>query len=256
MNTSPSKKENYISVPGAKGVIALGIDYKIRDVKHQQGFQKRLDEVIKEVWEYYCGADPAMLTDEFTDEASSIITMKFSMLGVNEIKEAFRLSSVNVISSDLRSFGGRISIQVIGKTLDAYIEYRKPIAAEIMREQAVKNDIESQKRSAEVKEQYEKSVLAFWNSKEKPSSWTDCKSYYLDTLIEMGLVELNHELKRECVTKAETIRKQEVEVQKHNSETIEQIREANKMLNSFAKSEKAIVINYAKSLYLFHLKTV
>lgn len=249
-----SKEKKYIAVTGAKGVVALGMDYKIRDVHKQQGFQKKLDEVIKTIWNVYCGADPTMLTDEFVNEASESIIKKFSMLGVNEIKEAFRLASINVISSDLRSFGGRISIQVIGKTLDNYLEYRKPIAAEILTEQREQQRIQDEVSDIESRRDYQKAVTDFWIQETMPKSWIDCPAYFLETLEEMNLVTLEQEKRHEFYRKAKAYRIEELERQKNKASTLEDIRNANSQLFNI-DGEKGVIINYAKSMYLFELKT-
>ena len=247
------KEKNYIAVPGAKGVVALAMDNKIRDVKHLPRFQNQMDDVIKNIWEIYCGADPALLTDEFVKEASDNIVRKFSMLGVNEIKEAFRLASNNVISSDLRSFGGRISIQVIGKTLDSYLEYRKPIAAEILAEQREEQRIKEEAEDMESRNDYQKAVLEFWHEG-TPESWLDCPYYFLETLLEMEVVTLIQEKQFEFYRKAKIYREQELKYNKLSCKSLEDIRRANQQLKD-AEGEKACITNYAKSMYLFELQT-
>lgn len=247
------RKKNYIAVNGAKGVVAFGIENKIRDVQTHPKFKDNLYEVIKTIWEIYCGADPTMLTDEFLHEASQNIIKKFGMLGVNEIKEAFRLASNNVISSDLRSFGGRISVQVIGKTLDSYLEYRKPIAAEIMKEQNEQNRIQKEIDDSQSRNDYQKIVFEFWESGQ-PKQWQDCPYYFLETLLELGIVELEQHKKHEFYKSAKEYRIGELERKKSNSVTIEDIRNANRQLWNI-EGEKAIITNYAKSMYLFDLLT-
>jgi hypothetical protein len=247
------KEKNYIAVPGAKGVVALAMDNKIRDVQHLPKFQEKIDEVIKNIWEIYCGADPAMLTDEFVKEASDNIVRKFSMLGVNEIKEAFRLASNNVISSDLRSFGGRISIQVIGKTLDSYLEYRKPIAAEILAEQREEQRIKDEAADMKSRNDYQKAVIEFWYEG-NPESWLDCPSYFLETLVEMEVVTLVQEKQFDFYRMAKRYREKSIEAMKHKAISIDEIRKA---LQQFIDSEgeRIIITNYAKSMYLFELQT-
>ena len=254
--TCPSinvKEKNYIAVPGAKGVVALAMDNKIRDVKHLPRFEEQMDQAIKNIWEIYCGADPALLTDEFVKEASDNIVRKFSMLGVNEIKEAFRLASNNVISSDLRSFGGRISIQVIGKTLDSYLEYRKPIAAEILAEQREEQRIKEEADDMESRNDYQKAVLEFWHEG-KPESWVDCHYYFLETLVEMGAVTLIQEKQFEFYRRAKAYRAKLIEAMKNKAISIDDIRKAMHQFSDL-EGEKVIITNYAKSMYLFELQT-
>lgn len=244
--------KSYIAPIGALGVVHTGMSNTIRSLKNTYGFQNKVDEIIKTIWEVYCGADPLLLTNEFIEEATKLLTTKFASLGVNEICEAFRLASINIIHADLRAFGGRVPLQTIGKVLDAYSEYRKPIVSEILREEQQKMTEQEIEKDKEARMLYEEAVKDFWDNT-TPASWHECPHYFLDTLSINGVVELVTERKHELFRMAERYRIEELERQRKGVQTVEDLRNVNRMLNNI-HSEKAIITNYAKQMYLFELK--
>ena len=253
MTTSLSKE--IICSPVSVGVVKLGLENKIREVYKHPAFQKKMDEIIDTIWTHYCSANPDLLTPEFRTEATAMIVNKFAGLGVNEIREAFRLAASNVINCDLRAFNGRISIQTIGTCLSAYSEYRKPIAAKILSEIDEQKQIEQKKQEEIKKEQYEKQVLDWFNSEENPTTFQDCPFYFLDTLVEMKVVDITTEQKHEFYRKAKEFRIAELQNAKNKTETIDEIRKANIQLSqAFEGSESAIITNIAKRMALYYFK--
>lgn len=250
---------NYLSINNqlvqvtTKSIIEFGLDNQIRNYVSHKKFIPQLKEVISTIWEHYCGANPELLTVEFETEVIDLITKKFGSLGINEIKEAFRLASINIIHSDLRSFNGRISTQTIGNTLQAYSEYRKPVVAELKRLALEKERIEMNEADKKKKEEYT-AFVHNWFKNEIPKSWSDCPFYFLDTLVSDGLIKLDGDLRVSSLFLAINYRRHELETKKKNSNTLDDIRNASRELIQFNQNEKAIVSNYAKSMYLYFTK--
>lgn len=250
---------NYLSINnqlvqvGTKSIIEFGLENQIRNYVSHKKFIPQLKEVISTIWEHYCGANPELLTVEFETEVIDLITNKFGSLGINEIKEAFRLASINIIHSDLRSFNGRISTQTIGNTLQAYSEYRKPVVAELKRIALEKERLEMNEADKKKKEEYMLHVRD-WYENVSPKSWRDCPFYFLDTLVGEKLIEVNVDLRVNCLFMAINYRRNELELKKKQSNTLDDIRNASRELMAFNQDEKAIVSNYAKSMYLYFTK--
>jgi hypothetical protein len=253
MTNSLSKE--IICSPVSVGVVKLGLENKIREVYKHPAFEKKMDDIIDTIWTHYCSANPDLLTPEFRTEASAMIINKFGGLGVNEIREAFRLAASNVISCDLRAFNGRISIQVIGTCLNAYSEYRKPIAAEILRMKTEQEKKEEQERAELDKIEYQKKVTDWFESEYTPKDIYDCPFYFLDTLIELGIVAITTEQKHDFFRKAKALRLNEIEHSKKRTETIDEIQKANRLLSQTMEGdENGIVTNIAKRMALFYFK--
>jgi hypothetical protein len=245
-----------IQATTSKGAVMLGLENKIRDVCANPKFEIGIKETIRVIWTHYCGANPDFLTQEFEDEAIDLIKKKFGMLGVNEIKEAFRLASVNVISSDMRAFHGRINTQVIGNVLSSYLEYRKPIAAEILRMKTQQQKEEEEEKAQLDMIEYQKKVLEWFESKELPKDIYDCPFYFFDTLAELSLIEITKEQKHEYFRKAKVLRLNEIEQSKRRTGTIDEIQKANRLLSQTMEGdENAIITNIAKRIALYDIKT-
>jgi len=77
----------------------------------------------------YCGAPNTL--PETIKEGVRFITDQFGHLNLTEIREAFRLAAAKKIEADLSAFYGLFTIQLLGKVLAAYDDYRTAIFREV-----------------------------------------------------------------------------------------------------------------------------
>ena len=243
-----STGDSLIVAPTTKGAIELGIENPIRSLLNNPNFYKGISEIIETIWTHYCGANPDYLSEEFEKEAIELITKKFSMLGTNEIKEAFRLASVNIINADLRAFGGRINTQVIGNVLSAYIAYRNPIHKKIIDQKELEKRNQEQLDNIEAKKKYREEVINWFKSKPKVDSYKEVRFYQYEILEQEGLVNNTIDEIQEFVNQAKQIIELEKSQLKHKSSNIMELRN---LVSTFNSNKNARVKNLAKELALF-----
>jgi hypothetical protein len=155
-----------------------------------------------------------------------------------------------VLNVNLTSYGGKIGLQVIGDCLSKYVEYRRPIVAEI---NAIK---ERQKWEAEKENQEEKrleyvnSVIEWFNTT-KSAPREDCRFYKLDTLQDAGLVTLTQDEIKHYVALAKAELEKEEREAKMSAQSVYKMREAQKSLTSIIEgSAKERIIKRAKEIAL------
>lgn len=252
----PSTTNNLPIAVTSRGAVELGLDNPIRNVINTDrvGTIAKLEAMIKEIWEHYCGADPSMLTTPFVKEAKVLILDKFGGLGLNEIREAFRLASVNVIDCNLTAYGGKISLQTIGKCLDKYVEYRKPIASEVIKKRMEQEKEKQTQADIDKKEKYEKEVIA-WFMSGKKATREECRFYMLDTLMDKKIVEVDVDFRKQCIAQAVEELRQEALKIKANSSTVQDIRDARKIMDELIENKAVKEVNIrAKEIALFKIK--
>jgi hypothetical protein len=248
ITTSRSDEISPVFSLTSKGAIELGLENQIRTVCKLPKFEAGITETIRTIWTHYCGANPEYLTPEFEKEAIELIKKKFAMLGVNEIKEAFRLASTNVINADMRAFSGRINIQVIGNVLSSYVNYRNPILSQILKERETEQTNNQIQEQQEKRAKYKKEVIDWFNSKPSVKSWNDVRFYQFDVLEQEGIICLEKDQIHDYLRKAKVIIDKQKEDAKKGVKDLHQYR---KMLSSFESTEKAQLKNIAKELALF-----
>jgi hypothetical protein len=235
-----------------RGAIEYGHSNQVRQLFTSDKFTllKKLDEVIADIWEHYCGANIDNLTEAFKKEARQLIIEKFGCLGVNEIREAFRLASVNVLNVNLTSYGGKVGLQVIGDCLSKYIEYRKPIVSEINREKE-RLKLEAEKEDQEAKRlEYVNSVINWFNTT-KSAPREDCRFYKLDTIQDAGLITLTQNEIKHYIELAKVELEREERETKMSARSVYKMREAQKSLTSIIEgSAKERIIKRAKEIAL------
>jgi hypothetical protein len=254
METTPTLTNDY-QPPQAvttRGAIEYGHNNQVRQLFTSDKFTllKLLDEVIADIWEHYCGANIDNLNEAFKKEARQLIIEKFGGIGVNEIREAFRLASVNVLNVNLTSYGGKIGLQVIGDCLSKYVEYRRPIVAEI---NAIKErqKWEAEKENQEAKRiEYVNSVIDWFNNT-KSAPREDCRFYKLDTLQDAGIITITQEDIKHYVALAKAELEKEEREAKMSARSVYKMREAQKSLTSIIEgSAKERIIKRAKEIAL------
>jgi hypothetical protein len=235
-----------------KGAIQYGMNNQIKSTlsTDRVALLRQLDEIIADIWEHYCGGDASMLREPFLKEARSLIIDKFGMLGINELREAFRLASVNIYDVNLSSYGGKVRLQTIGECLSKYIEYRRPIVSQLLREQQVIEAQANIEQDRIKKEQYQASVV-HWFLNAKQATRDECRFYKLDTLEELGHISFTQEQIAQFVALAKKELEQEARNDKSDAKTIQGMRDAHKSLTAIIEgSAKERIIKRAKEIAL------
>lgn len=107
-------------------------------------------------------------------EMTEFVFLKFSHLGVMEIREAFRLAAAKEIAADLSAYYGFFTIKALGDVLRAYNLYRNKVVAEMQ-----------QIESAAVEQHVLQLNKKVWNSEE----WAWCRASFFGS---REVIEVDH----------------------------------------------------------------
>ena len=237
-----------------RGAIELGMTRQIRQLFATDKFTllNNLDEVIADIWEHYCGAHIDNLNEAFKKEARQLIIDKFGNLGVNEIREAFRLASVNVLNVNLSSYGGKVGLQVIGDCLSKYVEHRRPLAAEIRKAQEQQQQLAQQEADFKKKQEFQEYALHWFETMKGSVKLSDCKFYFYDALEAMGKITTTPDKQVAYFKRAKEMIQAELESKKKGLRTLNESHALKQELNALAQGDaKQRCINRAKELALF-----
>lgn len=132
----------------------------------------------------------ADIDPEVTKEAVRLVMTQFSHLGVDELKDAYRLWAAGQLSlgKEAEMYGGQFNAGQLGKVLGAYCDHRKKIIS------AYTNLLEQEReekaeeaRVARMKSEY---MDRFWDNIqrfcESGKGWQDVPAYWYQTLIKVG----------------------------------------------------------------------
>lgn len=160
-----------------------GMIYPIRDFENQK-LEILSVATIGDIAVAYCGAD-IDLSIGAIKESAKLLQDNFAGVGIDEIREAFKLAASKKIDANLAAYSGQFTVRLFGDVMASYIEYRRPAVALIHqqieierqeRELAVLAGKIAQAREAVVMQF--KSIVAgsanpFTNYGDIPTNWCD-----------------------------------------------------------------------------------
>lgn len=159
--------------------IAKGMDMSIR----KMGEVERLALLAKEieiVAELYCGAVIDEKFERVIDELLPFVVDRFGMIGIEEIRYAFRLASAGEIGEiDMKAYYGLVTVNLFGRVLGAYVTYRQQIVKDLWLE---RERMEKERKEAELKE--------YWNSAEGKREIREMNELRRKKLLEMEKVTI------------------------------------------------------------------
>lgn len=133
----------------------------------------------------YCGAPNTL--PETIKEGVRFITDQFGHLNLPEIREAFRLAAAGKIEAELSAFYGLFTIQLLGKVLAVYDDYRTAIFREVRAQRIVAQDAaENEQRAEMLKEKFgtiADQFAALQAKNDKYSRWQDLPIWFCDKVV-------------------------------------------------------------------------
>ena len=145
----------------------------------------------------YCGAPNTL--PETIGEGVKFVQAQFSHLNLTEIREAFRLAAAKKIDADLSSFYGLFTLQMLGKVLAAYDDYRTAIFREVRAKVAQMEDEHGNEERAEaMREKFgtiAEQFAALQQSNTKYERWQDLPEWFCRRVIEEDLAGITIEEK-------------------------------------------------------------
>lgn len=177
-------------------------------------------------------------------EGADFVRSKYGHLGLEEIREAFRLA--NDLQVNLKAYYGTFSLISIGELLDTYTKYRNKVLNQLLDEQ---KKIDEAKRKEEEKEGRNKEArrdaieefnLAVKCKDELPmyESWASIPQNWYEILLNEGLIEVTPEMKKKVATIAKDRARLEFESCIYSDKTVEVDKaHAKNILKLLAKQE-------------------
>ena len=171
---------------------------------------------------------------------------------MNEIREAFRLAAANMFDVNMAAFGGKIGLNVIGDVLSKYVAYRVPIAAEIKRNNDLKEQAREAEKQAADKEQFNEYVVDWFKTMKGKVKLEDCRFYFYNALEDLGYISNTVEQIVEYKRQATVAIRAEIKQKQLRSKNLSEMQELKHELSDLLQGNmKNRIINRAKELALF-----
>lgn len=116
--------------------VQQGLRLSIRRQVAQQGplAMACLGDELAYCAQHYSGAHD--VPDELMDEALEFVSTRFGGIGVDEIREAFRLAAAGDLGElNMKAYYGQFTIVILGTVLHAYLEYRCRVVQALSRKE-------------------------------------------------------------------------------------------------------------------------
>lgn len=249
-----------------KGAIDYGYDNKIRDVikRDYVTLIQNATTIIGEMLTAYCGATTDGTHSGVVSECVALLTHKFSHLGVNEIREAYRLASIDKIDVDIRAYRGVATVFAFGQVMTAYDKLRgsyiKILEDKKLEEERLANQENEKKKKDFQLQILEWFVLAKATKGKKLKSVNDIPFYYFDTLVEANAISIDKETKQVYLDRATTLLSESlltgpISTDKKEREFIRNLKDKSPaeafMISN--KGRQAEIISLAKKLIVYDL---
>ena len=225
-----------------------GYHNQLRHMPPEEAFG-RLMIALREVAQDY-GARQAVLEETFT-ECVRITRKKFAGLGIEEIREAYRMwaaGELNLRKGEAEMYGGQFNAAQLGKVLAGYMEARKAALGAYLRElEAYQREQERASKAERLRQEYEedfeKNLRAL-----QPKSWQEVPFHWFETAWKRRLIRLTEAEQQELLAGARALALEEAEKEKEGA-SIFQRQQVEKLIQGEGLEERAKTI--ARKLALF-----
>lgn len=142
----------------------------------------------------YCGAAVATVPPVVWDECLSLLQNQFPNIGIYEIRQAFELAAASKLDVNIVAYRGQFTVDILGKVLAAYSEYRKAIHAAIINEREKEEEDrmirERQSRMMRSYEVVQNKFHALVQCNNEIEKWQDVKAGDFIAMKEAGLLSV------------------------------------------------------------------
>lgn len=221
--------------------------------------ESNIINALHAIAEIYTSADFSKLTEEdakFTlNEMKNFVVEHYSMLSINELREAFSLAASGKIKADLRAWNGKFTISMIGDVLSAYLsfsnnliyQYDKQNTLLLSRNKEAENKAKNEQARQEViqaylelKEQYkedleidEKKIFFHWGK----------------ILVEAGYINFEKDEKLEIYKEAETLVKKDLNKELADNQQPTKKRELRKLIEIINSKDQENPKNFKNKVH-------
>lgn len=146
-------------------------------------------------------------------ECVRLVLEKFGHIGLNEIREAYRLYAAGEIRvKGGEMYGGEFNAAQLGKVLSAYNEHRKGIISAYTEEIHALADEQAEAERAEKSRIEFDAKFRAWveKARKEQTDWRDVPAYYYDAAMSRGMIQFESGEKRQIWEDALTMAEEEV----------------------------------------------
>jgi hypothetical protein len=171
-------------------VIVTGYNNKI--ITQDQDFAgKFLLMEIRKIAQQYGGR-----IDSLTDVVAECVKLtltNFKLIGLEEVREAFRAYAANELSINAETYGGIFNVATYGKVLSAWVDYRKKVVAQYLKDQEEKQQQENERKRQEMARRKHDQDFPKWIEKGKAEfqTWEDVPEWFYHTALRLGLLKFD-----------------------------------------------------------------
>lgn len=145
----------------------------------------------------YCAAPNT--EREVLEESARFIARQFGHLNISEIREAFRLAAAGKIEADLTTYYGMFSVNILGRVLNAYDDYRTQTYREVRaRINAEQQQRENEQRAERMKEQFgtiAEQFQALTERNDKYPTWQSLPGWFAEKVVRDDIPGFCHDEK-------------------------------------------------------------
>lgn len=186
---------------GIKGaVVEVVVDGYKNQIRNLSGYDSKTEliKILPFIAEQYGGRKD--IPPHVQAECIKLILEKFLFIGIQEIKEAYRMwASGEIEVKGGEMFGGVFNAAQLGKILSAYCIQRKKVIAQysnlkIEEERKVEDELRRQRMKDKYEAQFFDLII---EAKTKYSDYRDLPLHWYDTLLKKGLIREYYEMEED-----------------------------------------------------------
>ena len=176
-------------------LVSAFLSGELQQLANQYGNRQQVDEAV-------------------LDECMEIVISRYGHLGLNEIREAYRMWVAKDLGEmkEAEMYGGVYQARHLGAVLSAYDEKRKSVFAMLHKkaDEAKAEHLSKQQHEQRQKEFDGWFVKEVANKKGSTESWQDVPEYWYKTALRLGMIEINKEEANQTWIKATAVAKREM----------------------------------------------
>lgn len=156
-------------------------------------------------------------------ECVSLVLEKFKTIGINEIREAYRLKSAGHLQAPgSEMWGGEFNADQIGKVLTAYVDHRRRIIDAYLKEvEAQKERERSEYRRREFDKKFPNMIE---KARKEKTDWRDIPEYWYVAAMKRGMIEFEDGEAQLIFEEAKELAKMEYSEEYENASPIKKIK--------------------------------
>lgn len=148
---------------------------------------------IRKIAEQYGGRIKS--DDAIIGECVKLTLNNFKLIGIEEVREAFRAYASGLLEVNAEMYGGVFNVAVFGKVLSGWVEYRRKVIDKYLKIQQAAQQEENERRKEEFFKSKHDQEFENWIAKGKAEykTWEDVPEWFYDTATRLKYLKIGKE---------------------------------------------------------------